>query len=42
MMHTTAEATGYPEWTVRRIVGKKAWLCGAVFISPSAVKDLLQ
>ena len=31
----TAEATGYPERTVRRIVGEKASLCGAAFTSPA-------
>ena len=35
MMHKTAEATGYPERTVRRIVGEKASLCGAAFTSPA-------
>ena len=31
----TAEATGYSEQTVRRIVGKKALLCGGAFTSPA-------
>ena len=31
----TAESTGYPERTVRRIVGEKASLCGAAFTSPA-------
>ena len=31
----TTEATGYPERTVRRIVGEKASLCGAAFTSPA-------
>ena len=35
MMHKTAEATGYPERTVRRIVGENASLCGAAFTSPA-------
>ena len=30
-----AEATGYPERTVRRIVGEKASLCGVAFTSPA-------
>ena len=34
MTRKTAEATGYPERTVRRIVGEKASLCGA-FTSPA-------
>ena len=33
--HKTAEATGYPEQTVRCIVGEKASLCGAAFTSPA-------
>ena len=33
--HKTAEATGYPEWIVQRIVGEKASLCGAAFTSPA-------
>ena len=35
MTSKTAEATGYPERTVRRIVGEKASLCGAAFTSPA-------
>ena len=31
----TAEATGYSERTVRRIVGEKASLCGTAFTSPA-------
>ena len=31
----TAEATGYSKRTVRRIVGKKASLCGGAFTSPA-------
>ena len=31
----TAEATGYPERTVRHIVGEKTSLCGAAFTSPA-------
>ena len=35
VMCKTAEATGYPERTVRRIAGEKASLCGAAFASPA-------
>ena len=35
MTRKMAEATGYPEQTVRRIVGEKASLCGAAFTSPA-------
>ena len=35
VMQKTADVTGYPEWTVRCIVGEKASLCGAAFTSPT-------
>ena len=34
-MHKTAEATGYGERTVRRIVAEKSALSGAAFSSPA-------